>query len=151
MARQHRNNNSGFTQESIHPITRVALYARVSTLHNQDPEMQLSELREYAERRGWQIVEEFIDQGVSGCKESRPALNRLMSDACRRRFDAILVWKIDRFGVSAWQLFGIFMSEPTEIAGSFTTDFQVHDRSRFSCRFGSGCGNGANHRVALPP
>jgi len=62
--------------------------------------MQLAELREYAGRRGWQIVEEFTDQGVSGCKESRPALNRLMSDACRRRFDAILVWKIDRFGRS---------------------------------------------------
>jgi len=62
--------------------------------------MQLSELREYAGRRGWQIIEEFTDQGVSGCKESRPALNRLMSDACRRRFDAILVWKIDRFGRS---------------------------------------------------
>jgi hypothetical protein len=60
--------------------------------------MQLAELREIAGRRGWQIVEEFTDQGVSGCKESRPALNRLMSDACRRRFDAILVWKIDRFG-----------------------------------------------------
>jgi DNA invertase Pin-like site-specific DNA recombinase len=82
------------------PITRVALYARVSTLNNQDPEMQLAELREYACRRGWQIVEEFTDQGVSGCKESRPALNRLMADACRRRFDAILVWKIDRFGRS---------------------------------------------------
>ena len=62
--------------------------------------MQLSELREYAAHRGWQIVEEFTDQGVSGCKESRPALNRLMADACRRRFDAILVWKIDRFGRS---------------------------------------------------
>jgi DNA invertase Pin-like site-specific DNA recombinase len=62
--------------------------------------MQLAELREYAGRRGWQIVEEFTDQGVSGCKESRPALNRMMSDACRRRFDAVLVWKIDRFGRS---------------------------------------------------
>jgi DNA invertase Pin-like site-specific DNA recombinase len=62
--------------------------------------MQLAELREYAGRRGWQIVEEFTDQGWSGSKESRPALNRLMSDACRRRFDAILVWKIDRFGRS---------------------------------------------------
>ena len=58
------------------------------------------ELREYAGRRGWQIVEEFTDQGVSGCRESRPALNRLMGDACRRRFDAVLVWKIDRFGRS---------------------------------------------------
>jgi predicted site-specific integrase-resolvase len=53
-------------------INRVALYARVSTLNNQDPEMQLAELREYAARRGWQIIEEFTDQGVSGCKESRP-------------------------------------------------------------------------------
>jgi DNA invertase Pin-like site-specific DNA recombinase len=100
MARQQRSNNSAFPQQSDLPIARVALYARVSTLNNQDPEMQLAELREYAGRRGWEIVEEFTDQGVSGCQESRPALNRLMSDACRRRFDAVLVWKIDRFGRS---------------------------------------------------
>src|SRR3989442_991501 len=100
MAKQQRSNNSAFSQETDGQIVRVALYARVSTQNNQDPEMQLSELREYAGRRGWNIVEEFTDQGVSGCKESRPALNRLMSDAYRRRFDAILVWKIDRFGRS---------------------------------------------------
>src|SRR5579864_606302 len=83
------------------PIHRVALYARVSTLHGQqDPEMQLSELREYATRRGLSIHEEYVDQGVSGSKESRPALNRLMSDAQQCRFDAVLVWKIDRFGRS---------------------------------------------------
>jgi DNA invertase Pin-like site-specific DNA recombinase len=83
------------------PIQCVALYARVSTLHGQqDPEMQLSELREYATRRGLSIHEEYVDQGVSGSKESRPALNRLMSDAQRCRFDAVLVWKIDRFGRS---------------------------------------------------
>jgi DNA invertase Pin-like site-specific DNA recombinase len=93
-------NNSPLSQESARTIIRVALYARVSTLNNQDPEMQLAELREYAGRRGWQIIEEFTDQGVSGCRESRPALNRLMADACRRRFDAVLVWKIDRFGRS---------------------------------------------------
>src|SRR5664280_1034333 len=100
MARQQRTTTGSFPQESPAVIARVALYARVSTLNNQDPEMQLAELREYAGRRGWQIVEEFTDQGVSGCKESRPSLNRLMSDACRRRFDAVLVWKIDRFGRS---------------------------------------------------
>jgi DNA invertase Pin-like site-specific DNA recombinase len=100
MARQQRTTTASFPQESPAAIARVALYARVSTLNNQDPEMQLAELREYAGRRGWQIIEEFTDQGVSGCKESRPALNRLMSDACRRRFDAVLVWKIDRFGRS---------------------------------------------------
>src|SRR3984957_13489066 len=98
MARQQRSTT--FAQESTRPITQVALYARVSTLNNQDPEMQLAELREFAGRRGWQVIEELTDQGVSGCKESRPALNRMMSDACRRRFDAVLVWKIDRFGRS---------------------------------------------------
>jgi DNA invertase Pin-like site-specific DNA recombinase len=83
------------------PIRRVALYARVSTLHGQqDPEMQLSELREYVTRRGLSIHEEYVDQGVSGSKESRPALNRLMTDAQKCRFDAVLVWKIDRFGRS---------------------------------------------------
>jgi DNA invertase Pin-like site-specific DNA recombinase len=56
--------------------------------------MQLAELREYADRRGWEIVGEYTDQGVSGSKESRPELNRLMTDAHRRRFDAVLVWKI---------------------------------------------------------
>jgi DNA invertase Pin-like site-specific DNA recombinase len=98
MARQQRS--ISLSPESTRPIAQVALYARVSTLNNQDPEMQLAELREYAARRGWEIVEEFTDQGVSGSKESRPALNRLMADACRRRFDAVLVWKIDRFGRS---------------------------------------------------
>lgn len=100
MATQHRSNNSTFSQELDRPIERVAIYARVSTLNNQDPEMQLCELREYARRRGWQIAEEYTDQGISGSKESRPALNRLMADAYSRRFDAILVWKIDRFGRS---------------------------------------------------
>jgi DNA invertase Pin-like site-specific DNA recombinase len=62
--------------------------------------MQLRELREYATRRGWDIIGEYIDQGVSGSKESRPELNRLTADAHRRRFDAVLVWKIDRYGRS---------------------------------------------------
>ena len=100
MDRPKRKNDSKLSQQMPTQIIRVAIYARVSTLNNQDPEMQLRELREYAGRRGWQIVDEYIDQGVSGCKESRPALNRLMADACRRRFDAVLVWKIDRFGRS---------------------------------------------------
>lgn len=79
---------------------RVALYARVSTLAGQSPEMQLVDLREYAGRRGWHIVEEYVDHGVSGSKESRPALNRLMADAKQRNFDVVAVWKIDRFGRS---------------------------------------------------
>ncbi|MBZ5532785.1 MAG: recombinase family protein [Acidobacteriia bacterium] len=94
-----KNTTAVFSQDR--PIHRVALYARVSTLNgHQDPEMQLSELREYATRRGLSIHEEYVDEGVSGSKESRPALNRLMTDAQKCRFDAILVWKIDRFGRS---------------------------------------------------
>ena len=81
-------------------IFRVALYARVSTIHNQDPEMQLAELREFAARRGWPVSAEYIDHGISGSQESRPALNRLMADARSRKFDAVLVWKMDRFARS---------------------------------------------------
>ncbi len=79
---------------------RVALYARVSTANgHQDPEMQLRELREYAERRQLVIVGEYIDR-MTGSKDSRPSLNRLMADAGQRKFDAVLVWKLDRFGRS---------------------------------------------------
>src|SRR5271168_5634980 len=100
MAVHHRNTAATPTQEPPLTIARVALYARVSTLNGQDPEMQLSELREYAARRGWTISGEYVDTGVSGSKESRPELNRLTADAHRRAFDAVLVWKIDRYGRS---------------------------------------------------
>ena len=81
-------------------MKRVALYARVSTSNGQNPEMQILDLREYAARRGWSVVEEYVDHGVSGAKESRPALNRLMADARKRRFDVVACWKLDRFGRS---------------------------------------------------
>ena len=79
---------------------RIALYARVSTFAGQSPEMQLVELREYAARRGLEVLEEYVDHGVSGAKGSRPALNRLMADAKQRRFDVVACWKLDRFGRS---------------------------------------------------
>ncbi len=82
-------------------LLRVALYGRVSTLDKgQDVNLQLNELREYSEHRGWKIAGEYVDNGVSGAKESRPELNRLLADAKRRKFDAIAVWKLDRFGRS---------------------------------------------------
>lgn len=81
-------------------ISRVGLYARVSTSNGQDPEMQLRELRAYAARRGWEIADVYVDAGVSGAKDSRPALNRLMNDAKHCLIDAVLVWKLDRFGRS---------------------------------------------------
>ncbi len=83
----------------------AALYARVSTNgHGQTVEPQLLELREYCERRGWQIVGEYLDEGISGAKDSRPELNRLMADAHKRRFDAVIVWKFDRFARSVSHL-----------------------------------------------
>lgn len=82
---------------------RVVLYGRVSTTE-QSAAMQIEELRAYCARRQWGIVEEFIDAGVSGSKESRPALNRLLADAKRRKFDAVLVYRYDRFARSLRQL-----------------------------------------------
>jgi DNA invertase Pin-like site-specific DNA recombinase len=83
------------------PATRVALYARVSTLnHGQDPEMQLRELRDYCQRRGFEITEEYVDKGIRGSCDSRPALDKLML-ACRRRLvDAVVVYRYDRFARS---------------------------------------------------
>jgi DNA invertase Pin-like site-specific DNA recombinase len=84
---------------------RTALYARISTNnHGQDSELQLRELREHFQRRGWEIIDEYIDNGISGSKDSRPQLNRLMADAHKRRFDAVAVWKFDRFARSTSHL-----------------------------------------------
>lgn len=85
--------------------TRAAIYARVSTTNNgQDPSMQTRELREYCERRGWKFAGEYVDEGISGTKDSRPELNRLIADAHRRRFDVIAVWRFDRFARSVSHL-----------------------------------------------
>ncbi len=84
---------------------RVAIYARVSTANNgQDPTVQTRELEEYCERRGWQVAGEYVDAGISGSKEKRPELDRLMADAHRRRFDAVVVWRFDRFARSVSHL-----------------------------------------------
>src|SRR6516164_2594265 len=80
---------------------RAAIYARVSTRDKgQDADLQLRELREYAQQRGWTVTSEYLDEGISGSKDSRPELNRLMLDAKQRRIDYVLVWKLDRFGRS---------------------------------------------------
>lgn len=85
-------------------LVRAGLYARVSTLNGQAPEMQLNELQEYALRRGWEVVSEYVDTGISGTKDSRPELNRLMTDAHKRRIDVVCVWKFDRFARSTSHL-----------------------------------------------
>jgi DNA invertase Pin-like site-specific DNA recombinase len=80
---------------------RVALYARVSTRDKgQDPELQLVDLRKFATVRGWQVVGEFVDVGVSGSKDTRPQLDAMMRLARSRKLDVIAVWKLDRFGRS---------------------------------------------------
>jgi DNA invertase Pin-like site-specific DNA recombinase len=66
--------------------------------------MQTRELQEYCERRGWQVAGEYADLGISGTKEKRPELDRLMADAHRRRFDAVIAWKFDRFARSVSHL-----------------------------------------------
>lgn len=84
---------------------RVAIYARVSTTGNgQSPEMQLRELREYIDRRGWQTMGELVDAGVSGAKDSRLELNQLMAEAHRRKYDEVVVSKFDRFARSVSHL-----------------------------------------------
>ncbi len=83
---------------------RVALYARVSTKNSRDPETQLLALREYAKARKLEVFGEYVDVGISGGKDSRPALNELMADARKRRFDAVLVARFDRFARSTRHL-----------------------------------------------
>ena len=85
--------------------TRVALYARVSTLnHGQDPEVQLRELREFCQRRGFTIANEFVDKGICGSREKRPAMDKLLSDCRKRLVDAVVVYRYDRFARSLRQL-----------------------------------------------
>jgi DNA invertase Pin-like site-specific DNA recombinase len=84
------NPNTG-TRE--HPVKRVALYARVSTAAAQDPAMQLRELREYVQRRGWEVAGEYVDKGISGSRERRPELDRLWVDCRKRKIDAAVVYR----------------------------------------------------------
>jgi DNA invertase Pin-like site-specific DNA recombinase len=82
----------------------AAIYARVSTNSGQSPDMQLRELREHCRNRGWKVFEEYVDKGISGAKDSRPALSRLMADAHRLRWKFLVVWKFDRFARSVSHL-----------------------------------------------
>jgi DNA invertase Pin-like site-specific DNA recombinase len=88
--------------------TRAAIYARVSTSnHGQDVGLQLDELRAVAGQRGWHVVGEFVDEGVSGASASRPALDEMMTAARSGKLDIIAVWKLDRLGRSLQHLLGV--------------------------------------------
>src|SRR6185312_1270292 len=84
-------------------MPNCAIYARVSTT-DQDCKVQLAELREYAKGRSWAVAAEYVDTGYSGGKASRPQLDKCRADALRRRFDTILVYRLDRWGRSVSQL-----------------------------------------------
>ena len=86
---------------------RAAIYVRVST-DKQTVENQVRELRQIAERRGWEVVEDYNDAGISGSKgrDQRPGLDRMLKDASKRRFDVVMAWAIDRLGRSLIDLLG---------------------------------------------
>ncbi len=114
------------TPNSI-PSLKTALYVRVST-HGQHPENQLLALRKYAEARGLEVLAEYVDVGQSGGKTSRPELNRLMMDARRRKFNIVLVARLDRLARSLKQLV-MTLDELRELGISFTSLQEGFDTS----------------------
>jgi DNA invertase Pin-like site-specific DNA recombinase len=82
----------------------AGLYARVSTFNGQNPEMQLGELRDYCQRRGFAVAGEYVDKGISGARERRPGLDKLMADCRKRLVDCVVVYRYDRFARSLRQL-----------------------------------------------
>ncbi len=91
---------------------RAAIYARVSTKNHQTPKNQIIRLREVADKAGWEIVEEFVDRGISGAKgrDKRPAFDKLCKAATRREIDVVMAWSVDRLGRSLQDLIA-FLSE----------------------------------------
>jgi hypothetical protein len=83
---------------AAHSLQRAAIYGRVSTVTNQSTEMQVRDLRQLADRRGFEVMHEYLDEGFSGVKSSRPVLDEMLADAKRGKFRILLVWKLDRLG-----------------------------------------------------
>jgi DNA invertase Pin-like site-specific DNA recombinase len=107
---------------------RAAIYARVSTNNGQNPEMQLAELREYCARRGWEIAGEYVDAGVSGARERRPDLDRMLVACKRRQVDAVVVYRYDRFARSLRQLVNA-LCEFNELGVQFISLYEGVDTS----------------------
>ncbi len=108
-------------------IIRAALYARVSTSDKgQNPALQLTPLVEYCEQRGWHVIGQFVDIGVSGVQSKRPELDRLLDHARKRKLDVICVWKLDRFGRSMKHLINT-LEELQELGVSFVSYMESLD------------------------
>ena len=106
---------------TVDKALRVGLYGRVSTTgHDQDVGLQLEELRQVAAQRGWVIVDEYVDEGISGSKESRPGLDQMMEDARAGKLNVVAVWKLDRLGRSLQHLLGL-LDELTSINVQFVS------------------------------
>jgi len=106
-------------------MKRAALYLRVSTV-DQNPQSQGIELREFARLRGYEIVQEYCDHGVSGTKVRRPALDQLLKDAHRRKFDAVLVWSCDRLARSTKHFLQV-LDELNELGVQFLSQREAID------------------------
>jgi DNA invertase Pin-like site-specific DNA recombinase len=106
-------------------MKRAALYIRVSTV-DQHPETQLHDLRQFASQRGLQIVEEYTDHGFSGARARRPALDKMMDDARRHRFDVLLVWSIDRLARSTKHLLQV-LDELSSLGVQFLSQREAID------------------------
>ena len=99
-------------------VVRAGIYARCST-QDQNPENQLRELRRFAAARGWTVID-YVDHGVSGAKDSRPALNDLLRDARRRKIDAVVCWRLDRLGRNLRHLI-LLLDELTALGVAFVS------------------------------
>ena len=106
-------------------MKRAALYLRVSTV-DQHPETRGIELRAFAKQRGYEIVQEYVDHGISGTKVRRPGLDQLLKDANRRRFDAVLVWSCDRMARSTKHFLQV-LDELNELGIQFLSQREAID------------------------
>jgi DNA invertase Pin-like site-specific DNA recombinase len=106
-------------------MKRAALYLRVSTV-DQRPETQGLDLRQFAKQRGYEIVQEYIDHGISGTKVRRPALDHLLKDAHHRKFDAVLVWSCDRLARSTKHFLQV-LDELTDLGIQFLSQREAID------------------------
>ena len=106
-------------------MKRAALYMRVSTV-DQHPENQLNELRDFAALRGFKVAEEYTDHGISGAKARRPALDRMLKDAHRRKFDVVVVWACDRLARSTKHFLQV-LDELNEVGVQFLSQREAID------------------------
>ena len=130
--------------------TRVGIYARISTTnHGQDVAMQTRELEQFAQARGWRVIDSYVDEGISGSKDSRPELNRLMADAHKRRLDIVCVWRFDRFARSVSHLLRAL--ETFKALGIDFVSFSEQMDTSTTCRKNGIHGFGSSCRVRAQP